>query len=203
MFVTPGYAQDTAPVEGEAPVGQEAPREDAVQTEVGIEDGHGGVFPPFDASSFPSQLLWLAITFGLFYVFLKRVALPRIGGILEVRRDHIAQDLDTAARLKDESDAALAAYEQALAEARGQSGRIAQEARDKAKESADQERRAVEAELDEKLAAAEGRIASVKASAMKDVGAIAQETAAAIVQQLGGGEIDRESVAAAVASVRK
>ena len=56
-----------------------------------------GAFPPFDPSTFPSQILWLAITFGLFYLFLKRVVLPRIGGILEVRRDRIAQDLDQAA----------------------------------------------------------------------------------------------------------
>ena len=47
--------------------------------------GTAGVFPPFDRSTFPSQLLWLAITFGLFYLFLKKVVLPRIGGILEVR----------------------------------------------------------------------------------------------------------------------
>jgi hypothetical protein len=63
-------------------------------------------FPPFETSTFPSQLLWLAITFGLFYLFLQKVVLPRIGGILEVRRDRIAQDLDQAARMREESDAA-------------------------------------------------------------------------------------------------
>src|SRR5690606_21466156 len=80
MFVTPGYAQETAPAEGD------------LHTETGVahDAGHGEAsFPPFDSSTFPSQLLWLAITFGLFYLFLKKVVLPRIGGILEVRRDRI------------------------------------------------------------------------------------------------------------------
>ena len=70
MFVTPGYAATTA---DPAPAGEG-------HTEAGTEHGEGqGLFPPFDPSHFPSQLLWLAIIFGLFYLFLKRVALPRVG----------------------------------------------------------------------------------------------------------------------------
>jgi F-type H+-transporting ATPase subunit b len=191
MFVTPGYAQETT-----------APALDEAHT---VEDtAHGGgAFPPFDSSTFPSQLLWLAITFGLFYLFLKRVVLPRVGGILEVRRDRIAQDLDQAARMKSEADAAVAAYEQELAEARAKSNAIAQQARDKAKADADAERRTVEATLESKLAEAEARIASIKASAMKEVGAIAEQTAATIVQELVGAKVDKADVAAAVTAARK
>ncbi len=70
---------------------------------------HGsGVFPPFDSTHFASQLLWLAITFGLFYLLMSKVIIPRIGGILETRHDRIAQDLDEASRLKGEADAAIA-----------------------------------------------------------------------------------------------
>ena len=170
-----------------------------------VEDAShgGGVFPPFDSSTFPSQLLWLAITFGLFYLFLKKVVLPRVGGILEVRRDRIAQDLDQAARMKGEADAAVAAYEQELAEARAKSNAIAQQARDKAKADADAERSTVEAALENKLAEAESHIASIKTSAMKEVGAIAEQTAAAIVQELVGAKVDKADVAAAVTAARK
>ena len=52
------------------------------------------IFPPFDQSLYPSQLLWLLITFGLFYFLMSRMVLPRIASILEVRRDRISQDLD-------------------------------------------------------------------------------------------------------------
>lgn len=160
--------------------------------------GESAGFPPFDASTFPSQLLWLAITFGLFYIFLKKVVLPRIGNILEVRRDRIASDLDQAARMKDEADAAIAAYEQELADARARAGSIGQEARDAAKAGAEAERKKVEADLDAKLASAEGRIASIKAGALRDVGTIAEDTAAAIVQELVGAKVDKAAVAEAV-----
>jgi F-type H+-transporting ATPase subunit b len=189
MFVTPGFAQEHAPALDEA------------HTVEGQAEG-GGHFPPFDAANFPSQILWLAITFGLFYLFLKRVVLPRIGGILEIRRDRIAQDLDQAARLKEEGDAALAAYEQELAEARNKANAIGQEARDSAKAEAETERKKVEAELSKKLEEAESQIASVKAQAMKQVGAIAEDTAGAIIQELIGGKVDKAGIAAAVKAVR-
>ena len=198
MFVTPAYGQETAPaVDGGA--GAEGTH---AGTEVPAGAGHeGGTFPPFDPSTFPSQILWLAITFGLFYLFLKRAALPRLGGILEARSSRIAQDLDQAARLKGEADAAVAAYEQALAEAKANANAIGQKARDAAKADAEAARKTVEAGLDEKLAEAETPISRIKADAMKDVGAIAESTAAAIVEQLGG-KADKAAVAAAVAANR-
>ncbi len=189
MFVTPGYAAETVTA-------------GTVHAEEGGDHGGAG-FPPFDAATFPSQLLWLAITFGLFYLFLKKVVLPRVGSILEVRRDRIAQDLDQAARMKEEADASVVAYEQELAEARGKAGSIGQGARDAAKAEAETRRKATEAGLEQKLAEAEGRIAGIKASAMKEVGSIAEQTATAIVQELVGAKVDKASIAAAVASARK
>ena len=80
---------------------------------------HAKGFPPFDASTFASQLLWLAITFVALYLLMSRIALPRIGSILETRHQRVEGDLAEAQRLKDQSDAAIAAHEKALAEARG------------------------------------------------------------------------------------
>lgn len=200
MFVTPGYAQEAAPAEGDAH-GADA-HDGGAHTEVpGAEHGSGS-FPPFDPTYFASQLLWLAITFGLFYLFLKKVVLPRIGGILEVRRDRIAQDLDQAARMKEDADAAVAAYEQELAEARARAGKIAGEARDAAKAQADAEQRSVSEKLEQRLAEAEEQIARVKTQAMGEVGAIAEELTAAIVSRLDGGKTDKAAVKAAVQAVR-
>lgn len=199
MFVTPGYAEEVAP----AAVGTDANAGTAAHTETGAEHGAKGVFPPFDSSSYPSQLLWLAITFGLFYLFLKNAVLPRVGGILEVRRDRIAGDLDQAARMKSEADAAVAAYEQELAEAKARANAIGQDARDAAKAEAEIKRKEVEAGLDQKLSAAESRIATIKANAMKEVGSIAEDTASAIVQALGAGKVDKADIAAAVKAAGK
>src|SRR5690606_23862656 len=128
MFTAPAYAQET---EAGPDAGAQVVPE--THSEVGVEHDAGGNFPPFDSSTFPSQLLWLAITFGLFFLFLKKVVLPRISGILEVRSDRVAQDLDQAARMKGEADAAVAAYEQELADAKARANAIGQEARDNAK----------------------------------------------------------------------
>lgn len=190
MFVTPAFAQTNPPADAAA----------GTTTETGAvhPEDHGGVFPPFDSSSFASQLLWLAITFGIFYWVMSKVIVPRIGGILETRRDRIAQDLDEANRLKEQSDAAIAAYEQELAAARKKAGDIAQGARDKAKAEADAERTTTEAALSARMAEAEVSIASIKAKALGEVDAIAEETATGIVKHLLGGAVSKAEVSAAI-----
>lgn len=143
-----------------------------------------GVFPPFDASTYPSQLLWLAISFGLLYLIMKRVALPRIGEILEERRDKIEGDLAEAERLRHKTDQAIASYEAALAEARAKAHAIAEDTRAANKARLDAERAAREAELAKKIAAAEASINAAKASALGHIGEIAADTAQAVVAQL-------------------
>ncbi len=156
-------------------------------TEVSIEHhDSSGVFPPFDSATFASQLLWLAITFGLFYWIIKNVAVPRISGILEDRKDRIAGDLSEANRLKEETDEAIAAYEQALAEARAKAHGIAHDTRAKLKADNEARREKAEAELAKKLAAAESHIAEVKSQAMEQIGDIAGETTSALVEALMG-----------------
>jgi F-type H+-transporting ATPase subunit b len=197
MFVTSAFGQETAPA---VEAGTEGGTHGA--TQVPGEAEHGN-FPPFDTQTFPSQILWLVITFGLFYLFLQRVVIPRIGNILNVRANRIAQDLAQAGKLKDEADAAVAAYEQELAEARAKANAIGQAANNAAKAEAETKRKQVEAELEGKLAKAEARIAKIKASAMADVGTIAADTAAAIVDRLIGGSVDKPTVEAAVKAVQE
>ena len=194
MFVTPAYGLEAAPA-------SDSGTDAHAGTAVPADAGHEGGFPPFDPATFPSQILWLAITFGLFYLFLKRVIVPRLHGILETRSGRIAADLDQAAKLKGEADAAVAAYEQALAEARDNAHVIGQQARDEAKAEAEAARKKVEAGLEKKLAQAEERIASIKAGAMKDVGSIAETTAQAILERLVG-KADKAEVSAAVKAAR-
>ena len=202
MFVTSAFAQtapeatETHEAPGAAPAGE-------VHTETGVahDDAHAtGVFPPFDASTYPSQLLWLVITFGLFYLLMKKVLVPRVGGILEQRHDRIAQDLDEAARLKTEADVAVETYERELAAARSKAHTIGETAREAAKSKAAVDRAAIEAELAQKLSAAETRIGEIKAQAFAHVGAIAEETAAAIVDQLIGSKASADDIKTAIAA---
>lgn len=161
-----------------------------------------GVFPPFDASTFPSQLLWLAITFGALYFIMSRFALPRIGEILEVRRDRIEGDLAEAERLQQKTDQAIAAYEADLAEARSKAHAIAEQTRADIKADLDANRATVEADLAQRLNEAEARIAETKAEALTHVDEIAADTAQALVAQLVG-RVPIKSARDAVAKASK
>ncbi len=194
FFVTPAYAEESS---GHADGGADASQ---MHTETGVphEAGHEGGFPPFDPTYYGSQILWLAISFGIFYLIISRVVAPRIGGILEDRQDRIARDLDEASRMKSEADDAIEAYEKELAAAKSKAGEIASAARDEARAKADAERAASEAELAKKIAAAEGRITEIKNAALAEVGTIAEETASSIVEQLTGAKATKAEIATAV-----
>ncbi len=163
--------------------------------------GEKEVFPPFNTTFFPSQLLWLAITFVVLYLVVMRVALPRLGGILEDRRDRIVNDLDQADRLKQESNDAIAAYEQALAQARADAFALAEKARDAAKARAAEKQAEVEADLNAKLAAAETRIGEIKKKALAEVDAVASDVAEAVVERLLGTKAAAKEISDAVAEV--
>ena len=190
-FTTPAYAQ--AEPHAETPAGE---LHEATEAHGG--DAHG-VFPPFDPATFGSQLFWLVICFGALYLLMSRVALPRIGSILEERDNRIAGDLAAAGRMKQESDAAVAAYEQALAEARQNAHGIGQTARNEAKAEIETHRARVEADLQQRLEAAESTINGVKLRAMTEVDAIATDAAEAMVEVLLG---TRASVAEVALAVR-
>ncbi|MEM5502149.1 F0F1 ATP synthase subunit B [Ahrensia kielensis] len=175
----------------------------AAGTEAVGEHAESGIFPPFDTSTFASQLFWLAITFGFFLWFMSKVIVPRIGNILETRQDRIAQDLDKAREFRDDADASIAAYEQELAEAKAKANEIGQIAREKANAEANAERAKVEAELGTKLSAAEARIADIREKAMSEVGGIAEEAASEIFTQLIGGTVTKADLAKAVAASGK
>lgn len=171
------------------------------EAHAGGED-HSGVFPPFDPASFGSQLLWLAISFAVLYVVMSRMALPRIGSILESRRVRIEGDLKEAERLRQETERAAEAYEQALADARANAHKIAEETRASIKADIDGKRADVEADLGKRVADAEARIATTKAEALGNVDSIAAETAVALVEKLAG-KVTAAQAKSAVATVTK
>jgi len=160
-------------------------------------------FPPFNKETFASQLVWLVIFFVALYVIISKLAIPRLGGIIEARSGRIEGDLAEAKKLKDQSDAALAGYEKSLADARARAQALAGETRDKLNAEADATRKKLETELNARLAKAEETIAATKTSAMSNVQGIAIETAAAIVERLTGTAPAGSAVQAAVADALK
>lgn len=164
---------------------------------------HKGAFPPFDAHTFASQLLWLVIAFVALYVLMSRWALPRVGAIIENRQQRIAGDIEEAGHLKGQSDAALAAYEKELADARGRAQAIASETREKQAAEAEQRRKAIESELNARIADSEKSIAATKQAAMSNVRGIAEDATRAIVERLIGNAPNDQAVRDAVGTVLK
>src|SRR4051812_17193754 len=159
--------------------------------------GHGG-FPPFQSEAYASQLIWFALAFGLLYFLMSRVALPRVGKLLDARSARLAADLEEAQRLRAESEAAAQAHEKSIGEARARSQAIAQETRNSLAAQSAERRKALEAELGAKLSEAEATIRAGTAAAMANVRGIAADTAAAIVERLTGRAPDRATVEAAL-----
>jgi len=157
------------------------------------------VFPPFDSHSFVSQLVWLVVVFGLLYWLMSRIALPRVGSILEARRGRIEGELADAHRMQRQATEASAAYDAKLADAKGRAQALAQETHEELTAATSARRHALEDDLNAKLAAAERQIEDTKGRALGSVAGIARDAAAAIVEHLTGKAADPQAIDAAIA----
>lgn len=162
-----------------------------------------GGMPQLDPSTFASQLFWLAVTFGLFLLIVWRVALPRIGRVLEDRRERIERDIARAGEIKDEAERVLAAYDRLSAEGRASAQSLIREENKRAAAEAAADHQKLGARLKDEIADAERRIAAARKSALGDIAGVAGEIAASAAERLIGVKIDKKSAAAATAKAAK
>jgi F-type H+-transporting ATPase subunit b len=174
----PQALAQTAPHGGSAVEGTHA----TTQAEVGHETKK--VLPQLNPADFAPQLVWLAISFVALYVIMSRIALPRVGAVLEERANRIATDLNVAAQLRDETQKAIADYEKALADAKASGQQIARKARDEITADIDRERAEVDRQIAEKAASAEKSINALRESAIGHVEEIAAQTAEAVIARI-------------------
>lgn len=163
------------------------------------EAGASAGMPQLDFSTWPNQIFWLAVALIAIYMILSRVALPRIGAVLAERRGTIINDLAAAEDLKAKAVEAEKAYNDALAAARVEAGKIIAKA--KAEIDADLAAATTRADIEIAARAAESekRINEIRDGALGSVTEVAQDAAANIVTALGG-KADAKKVAAAVAA---
>lgn len=158
------------------------------------EAHHEGAFPPFQTENFAPQIFWLVVIFGLLYVLMSRIALPRVGGIIENRGAKIASDLGAAREMQSKAQAAAAANDENLRRRREEAQAIGREAQNKIAGETAKQRTIAESQAAEKIRAADERIASAKAKALANVEQIAEEAAAAIVEKLTGAKVDKSTI---------
>lgn len=166
-------------------------------------EGGGAGLPQLDPSSFATQIFWLAVTFIVLYLLMSRVALPRVRDVLEERERRITDDLEKAQRLKDESEAVLAEYEKALADARANAQAMFAEAAEQANAEVAKRQQDVSQKLAKQLEKAESRVRVAKAEALDNIRQVAIEVAQDAAARLIGGDIAEGDAATAVAAAMK
>lgn len=166
------------------------------------EEGGSGM-PQLNLEHFPPQLFWLAIILILFFFAVRGLALPRIGGTLEMRRQKIDDDLEKAAHSRQEAEAAQAAYEKALAEAAAHAQSIYRDTAQEIAASAARRRTEVALRLAEDAQTAGARIAAAKIPAMKSLQDVAGEVVLDAVAKLADTKVSKAEVAAAVGATFK
>lgn len=154
--------------------------------------------PQLDTATFLPQLVWLLITFVILYVLMAKVALPRVAEVVDGRKKRLEHDLEEAARLKRETEKAIADYEQALATARAKAQGIAGETRSKMSADAAALRAKVDAEIAEQTRTAEARIQAAKQQALSQLTSVAADAASDVVARLSGTAPSADAVNAAV-----
>ncbi len=160
----------------------------------GDAHGGGGEFPAFDTTHFSGQLLWLAITFGLLYLMMSKVIVPRMQSIIQTREGLLNKDLTQAHEAKARAEEAGKAYEKSLTEARQSAQALAQEAHAKLTKETDAKRKSLEDELSKRMSDANAKITATRTKAMKNVRSIAADTASALVERI----IEKAPAASAV-----
>jgi len=140
--------------------------------------------PQLDVSTFSSQIVWLTITFVALYVLMSKVALPRIGEVLEERQNKIDDNIAKAEALKIQAEAASNAYETSLSEARTKAQTAIRDVKEKATAEAAKSQAALNKKLQVQIASSEKAIASARDEALSGIKDVATDVASALVEKL-------------------
>jgi len=157
--------------------------------------------PQLDLSTFPTQLFWLIVSFGLLYLILWRFVLPQVGEVRTSRQIKIGSDLDRAEELKREAESIQAAYEKALAEATAEAQSVHRETAQAIAAERQAKQATLTGELSNEAAKAERRIEGEKQAAMQQLGDVAAGLVQASVERLVGAHVETAEADAAVKAV--
>lgn len=149
-------------------------------------EGASGGFPPFDATLFPHQLFWFAVSFGALYLLLTFVILPRISKTLEARKNQIESDLKLAAEETQKAEAAKAAAQKAQDDARNGARSKLDAMRKKVDDDASKAQAKALADAEEEIKASENAINAKKSDAIAVISEEVMDIASDIFESLTG-----------------
>ena len=159
--------------------------------------------PQLDPASFPSQLFWLAVCFGTMLLVLSVFVLPRITRTLTARQGQIDGDLEAAEKLRADAEAALAAYDAALQQARNNALVLAQDMRAEIQAETDRQKAELDARLADEAQKAEARLQAARDAALGGLEAAAHDVVGDVIQAVGLGAPGDNDIDAALKAAQK
>lgn len=165
--------------------------------------GESQGLPQLDITTWPSQVFWLVVVFAIGYVFISRMVTPKIGSVLEERRDRLDDDLGRAREASAEASQVRADYEAALESARNEAAEFSRKAANEAQQAADQANAKAAKKMATKVANAETKLAAARAEAEENLVAVATEAAMDTAKQLAGVKATKAQAEKAVKAAAK
>ena len=157
-----------------------------------------GGMPQLNPEFWISQIFWLIITFGILFIVLTKVILPKISDNLETRKSQILENIETADKQKEESQKKINEYEKIILESKIKAKNYFNDAREKILEDINKKRAALEKDLDDEISSTENELSEFKKSSGDKVIKIAAETSAELIKELIGEGVNSSSIAAIV-----
>ena len=157
-----------------------------------------GGMPQLNPEFWVSQIFWLTLTFGILYIVLSKLILPKISNNLESRKSKILENIEAAEKQREDSETKLKEYEEIISKSKLEAKTIFNQAREKALKDINVKREVLNKQIDEEISNAEQEIKSLRDGAPDKINKIAIETSSELIQKLIGTEVNNSSISAIV-----
>ena len=162
------------------------------------QSAESGGMPQLNPEFWVSQIVWLILTFGILYIVLSKLILPKISNNLESRKSQILENIETAETQREESEKKLKEFEKIILKSKLDAKNYFNEARQKIIDDINNKRVALEKDIDEEISVAEQEVKNLKITSSKKINSIAVETSSELIKQLIGEETNNSSISAIV-----
>jgi len=162
-----------------------------------------GGMPQLNPEFWVSQIFWLTLTFGILYLVLSKLILPKISANLESRKLQISDNIEAADKQRDESEAKLKEYEEIISKSKNEAKNIYNQSREKVLKDINAKRDVLDKQIDEEIKKAEDEINQLRKDAPTKINKIAIETASELTKKLIGAEVNNSSISAIVDDLSK
>ena len=162
-----------------------------------------GGMPQLNPEFWISQIFWLTLTFGILYVVLSKLILPKISANLELRKSQIQENIEAAEKQRESSEAKLKEYDNIISKSKLEANNIFKEAREKVLKEINNKKETLDKQVDEEIKKVEQEINSLRKGASVKINKIAIETTSELIIKLIGTEVNNSSISAIVDDLSK